>query len=101
MTGPGYVVPPDVAYVTEDGAPGPIAYLVRVPDGRPMVLQGTAALIWCTALAVPAGDIIAEVIRASDGSEAEVASGVRRFLDDLVSRDLLRVGEPENGQDAG
>ena len=79
-------VSPDVAWVEDDGA----VYLARVPEGPPLVLDGSGVLIW---RALVAGGTVAEVrarVAADAGVSPEVvADDVTAFVARLVSGGLV------------
>ena len=96
-----FLVPSRVAYVVADGhrAHGepPTVFLMQVPDGAPVVLHGTAALIWL--LASDGEEDVATAVADVVGLDrASVAPDVRRFLDDLVDRGLVeKTCSPTSG----
>lgn len=84
-----YRVPPDLAWVldeTDDGSP-PVLYLMDVPDGVPLVLTGTAALIWL--FAVEREDVAAALAEVVADPPADLAQTTAAYLADLVNRGLL------------
>lgn len=88
-------VPSDLAWVldeTDDGA-SPVLYLMHVPDGVPLVLTGTAALIWI--FAIEGDDVAAALARIVEDPPADLAQTTAAYLTDLVGRGLL-LG-PEDG----
>lgn len=90
-----YRVPPDLAWVldeTDDGAP-PALYLMHVPDGVPLVLTGTAALIWL--FAVEGEDVAAALAEVVSDPPADLAQTTSDYLADLVDRGLLLVSPVE------
>lgn len=94
-----YTLAPDVAYVVaDDFVPGDDAiYLMQVPDGAPIGLNGSGAFVL---LAVLDGLDPVEAAAAASGLSAdEVGPDVRVFVDDLVARRVLVPGEPELGGD--
>lgn len=84
-----YTVPDDVAWV--DGSTiasgGETVFLMRVPDGRPMVLTGSAAAIWT--LAITGVDPVAGIAELTGEAEDVIAPDTLAFLADLVDRGLL------------
>jgi Coenzyme PQQ synthesis protein D (PqqD) len=97
-----YRVPERLAHVvgpTPSGGGDPTVFLVRLPDGLPVVLRGSAAMIWV--LAADGEDDVAAAVGALVGmSREDVADAVDRFLDDLLERGLLEAGAP-GGQETG
>jgi hypothetical protein len=80
-------VPADVAWVgVGDPAAGAV-YLMKVPDGRPVVLEGSAAAIWT--LAVSGADPVSGIADLTGEAEEVVASHTLAFLADLIDRGLL------------
>lgn len=85
----GWRVHPDVAwlygadFLHNDHA----VYAMVVPDGEPLVLGGSAAMVWEAAL--NDGDTVELVAWASGADPAEIAPHVAAFLFDLVARGLL------------
>jgi predicted transcriptional regulator len=87
---PAYRVPDNLAWI--DGADFDLPdelYLTVVPDGRTVLLKGTARLIWLVAKG--GGDVVAEVAELVGRPPAEIATDVETFLADLTSRCLLAV----------
>lgn len=85
-----YRIPYRLGHVTlppEDGRPV-VVYLMPLPDGDPVGLHGTAALIWSIAAEgepdVPAA--LAELLAVPVDT---VRADVERFLTDLVAQGLL------------
>lgn len=86
-----YRVPPRLAYVVDDQvAESPVVYLMQLPDGAPLVLQGSGGAIWALA-ADGVDDVPATLATALGCRVEEISADVRSFLDDLVSRRLLEV----------
>ena len=88
---PAYRRPQDVAVVDDeprDGGRGAV-YVALLPDGPPVVLDGTAALIWREAVADDAGPVVTRVAARAGVPEDEVRADVEAFLADLVLRGLL------------
>lgn len=84
-------VPPRVGYVVHEPSPGdPTAkvYLMHLPDGQPVVLAGSAALIWVVA-AQGEQDVPATVAELLDEPLASVEETTRRYLVTLVAQGLL------------
>ena len=87
-----YRIPPRLAHVVHDGVEGlPSAvFLMRLPDGPPVMLHDSAAWIWLLAADGEAG-VAAAVAELVGRSAAEMADEVNHFLDDLVGRGLIEV----------
>lgn len=85
---PAYRVPETIAWV--DGATFGMAeglYLTVVPDGRTVLLEGSARLIW---LAACEGGYVIETVAGRVGLSAiEITEEVTGFLADLTDRGLL------------
>lgn len=84
-----YAVPNDVAWVTDeyDQDEIPAVYLMVLPDGEPLVLTGTAALIWILAAE---GEDVAPALRAViTDPPPDLEETTTRYLADLVARHLL------------
>lgn len=94
-----YARPPRLAYVISEASPDHplVVYLMTLPDGRPRVLDGPAAIIWVVAAQgepdVP--DVVATILSAP---VEEVAPSTRDFLDYLVAEGLLLAdAQPDVG----
>ncbi len=85
-----YGKPNQVAYVVgrEIGAADGV-FLVKMPDGVPQALLGTAAIIWLAA--IDGVDPIADLVAATGESAEVVGPVVAEFLDSLVKTGLLEV----------
>ncbi|WP_172191634.1 PqqD family protein [Actinomyces faecalis] len=83
-----------VAHI-EDCGPEPVVYVAHVPDGSPVVLEGSAALIWQAAVGQPRpGDAMEVTLRVSEkvGIPAEQIQGdVSEFLAQLIGDGYLEV----------
>jgi hypothetical protein len=95
----GYHLAPGVAWVeVETGAHDragtePRAVVARVPDGPPVALHASSAVVWVCALdGGDAQEVISRVVEATGEDRDRVASQVTDFLDDLVDRGLLTLG---------
>jgi hypothetical protein len=95
----GYRLAPGVAWVeVESGAHDPAgteprAVVARVPDGPPVALHASSAVVWMCALdGGDAEQVISRVVEATGEDRGRVASQVTAFLDDLVDRGLLTLG---------
>ena len=88
-----YSRPANMAHVVWQlpGSPMPTVYLTSLPDGPASVLDGTAALIWLSA--VSAGQDVTSVldqVAESVGEEQSTIEGeVTSFLHELCQRELL------------
>ncbi|GAA6524419.1 hypothetical protein [Intrasporangium sp. DVR] len=92
-----FAVPRRVAYVMHgeppEGSPqpspeNPELYLMRLPDGPPVMLSGTAAVIWLVASAGEE-DVVDGVARLVAREPVEIEPDVLRYLDLLVVDGLL------------
>lgn len=90
-----YRVPDDVAWVSaaDVGLEGPAVYLLRVPDGRPVVLEGPAASIWT--LAITGADPVSGIAEVTGEPTDVVESATLTFLAELVGRGLLLPPNPD------
>ncbi|MBM6404324.1 PqqD family protein [Phycicoccus sp. CSK15P-2] len=67
-------------------------YVARVPDGPPLVLEGSAAVVWGAAVPGGALDEVVERVAHTTGVSAElVADDVVGFVDQLVAAGLLET----------
>ncbi|MDO4919676.1 PqqD family peptide modification chaperone [Kocuria sp.] len=66
--------------------------LARVPGGRPLVLNDSAALIWSAALNVPENEVVDAVARTTGQEPETVRPDVLRFTSSLVTQGFLRRG---------
>jgi hypothetical protein len=85
-------VPARVAHVVTDDesvTPGAV-YLMTLPDGPPVVLRDSAALIWMVA-ADGEDDVVTVVADLVELPPEEVSADVERFLDELVDLGVLEV----------
>lgn len=86
-----YQVPAKLAYVVDDRVAGsPVVYLMQLPDGEALVLQGSGGVIWAIA-ADGEDDVPAAVAGAVGCPVDDIVDDVNAFLDDLVARGLLEV----------
>lgn len=90
-----YAVAPDVAWVSRedlDSGEQPAAYVTRLPDGPPMVLEGPACVVW---LAVADGgtaeDVVARTAELAGVDAAVVRDDVTRLLAELEAAGLVRA----------
>lgn len=73
-------------------------YVAALPDGPPLVLEGSGALVWRAVLGGGTVDEAVERVAAAAGeSAAAVAAGVRGFVDDLVAAGVLEPVDPSPG----
>ena len=73
-------------WVEQDG----IVYVAALPDGPPLVLEGSGALVWWALLdGGTVEDVVGRVAEAAGESAAAVAPAVARFLGDLVAAGIL------------
>ncbi|NHA68794.1 PqqD family peptide modification chaperone [Phycicoccus flavus] len=85
MTGP-LVLAAQAGWVEADE----VVYAAVLPDGPPLVLQGSGALVWHAAL--PGGsleEVVGRVAAAAGTSADVVAADVAAFVDALVTVGLL------------
>lgn len=88
-----YRVPRRLARVVDDQSAGePVVYLMQLPDGDPLILQGSGGLIWALA-ADGESDVPRAVARAVGVPVEEIVEEVGVFLADLVERGLLVSGD--------
>lgn len=94
----GYRLAPGVAWVdvaaSNPSLPveEPRAVAARVPDGPPVALHGSSAVIWTSALGGGDDeDVIGRVVAATGQDRSRVAGQVTEFLHDLVARGLLAL----------
>ena len=90
-----YRPPARLAHVYDDQAAA--LYLAHVPDGAPVILEGSAALIWLTATGEPRpdgpDDVAARIAQETDLSVEEIREDVVTFLGALADC-LRRTHEP-------
>lgn len=64
--------------------------LALVPDGTPIVLQGSAAVIWrCAEDGMPVSELVAAVADCYEVDPEEIRSTVTSFLDQLCAAGFL------------
>lgn len=74
---------------------GAAVYVASLPDGPPLVLEGTGALVWRAVLGGGGIDDVVVRVAAGAGESAEaVAAGVTAFVDGLVAAGVLEVLGP-------
>lgn len=84
-----YRVPSRLAHVVMPGERGDLAvYLLKLPDGDPLALIGSAAAIWVVA-ADGASDVPAAVAAAVGRPTGDVDADVRGYLAYLLGEGLL------------
>ncbi len=91
-----YRVPDTVAYAfgSELDPADQRVFMVTLPDGHPVVLTGSAAIIW-SAAASGVVDVVATVAGDFELEPAAIHADVEAFLVDAVTRGLLIVEEPD------
>lgn len=89
-----YRIADDVAWVSHedlDAGDAPTAYLSRVPGGPPILLEGSACLVW---LALADGgtmeDVAAAAAEMSGSTVDEVSEDVESMVDQLVAIRVVR-----------
>lgn len=83
-------VPEDIGWTLEEDESGAaVVYVAHLPRGPISVLQGTAALIWLTAVD-GTGDVVADVADTHDLPAEEIREDVENFLDQLLGQGLIR-----------
>ena len=87
-----WTVPPGLAWVLDEPADVPTLYLMHVPDGIPLVLTGTAALIWL--FAAEGEDVVAALTEVIADPPPDLAETTYAYLDDLVADGLLVREDP-------
>ena len=91
-----YRIADDVAWVSReelDAGDTPSAYVARLPDGRPMTLEGSACVVW---LALSDGGTLEEIAAAaatmSDAEPEAIAGDVAHLVAELISVGLVAGG---------
>ncbi len=86
-----YHLPKRLGYVVVDDAQSdPVTvYLMDLPDGPPLVLRDSAALIWLVA-AEGDSDVAGVLAEAVGRPVGEIVGEVDEYLADLVARGLLQ-----------
>lgn len=88
MTGPTWTVGDDVGWVSDETTEA--VYVALLPLAPPLVLDGTARLIWLAAVeGHTLSDVVSIVATATRVDRDIVRDDTTTFLDDLVSRRLL------------
>lgn len=83
-----YSIPERVAHVVRHEGDTPQVFLMRLPGGSPVVLEGTGATIWL--LAVDGADDVAAAVADAVGERREtIADDVEAYLVKLVEIGLL------------
>ncbi len=90
-----YGIPARLAHVVVDDTQSDPAtvFLMQLPDGPPLVLHDSAALIWLVA-AEGSPNISTRVAQAVGRPVEQVAAEVDGYVRDLVDRGLLEVLRP-------
>lgn len=85
-----YRIPPRLAHVIVDTKPSdpPDVFLMDLPDGPPLVLRESAAMIWILA-AEGGSDVPGLVAQGVGRTVREIGGEVSEYLADLVARGLL------------
>ena len=93
-----YVVPARVAHCGEGSglALADTVYVMRVPDGQPMVLTGSAAWIWCL-VADGEVDVTGTLADALDMPRDALEADVSAFLTDLAEHGFLETATTGSG----
>lgn len=89
-----YRIAPRTAYVAQDSAAEPTIYAASLPDGVPVVLAGSSALIWSALAQVQpgTGEGVALAVSEDAGLDvADVRDDVVSFLSELAEAGLLEV----------
>lgn len=101
MTRHVYRRPADVAVVDGElaGGGGPAAlYLAHLPNGPLLILEGSAASIWRTAVQSTGDSDLVERVADQMGADADgIRSDVERFLADLFAQGLLEQVPSRDG----
>jgi hypothetical protein len=99
-----YRVAPDVAWVDARaaGQESTEVFLARMPDGPPLVLQGSAWLVWSVVTEhADLDDVVAQIALHTSSTPATVAPDVEAFLERLVAQGLLdRDADPDTDREA-
>ncbi|MFC7489209.1 MULTISPECIES: hypothetical protein [unclassified Knoellia] len=85
-----YHLPPRLAVVIPEDVDAQLVYLMRAPDGPPVVLQDVSAVIWLLA-ADGEDDVAAAVGEVVGRDRGQVETEVEKLLDDLIVRGLLTI----------
>lgn len=81
-----YGIAPNVGHVEDAGR----SYVARLPEGPPMVLTDSAALIWeQVQMGDRASDIAGRVADAAGVPVEDIIDDVESFLDELVAHGVL------------
>jgi hypothetical protein len=89
-----YGIPARLAHVVVDDTQSDPAtvFLMQLPDGPPLVLHDSAALIWLVA-AEGSPNVSTRVAQAVGRPVEQVAAEVDGYVRDLVDRGLLEASE--------
>lgn len=85
---PNVAVVDDIATHDAVQALSPV-YLAHVPDRRPQIMEGSAAVIWRTAVRIPPEHVAAEVSEIMGLPMEDIAEDVQSFMNSLLSEKLL------------
>ncbi|EAP99597.1 hypothetical protein JNB_05475 [Janibacter sp. HTCC2649] len=83
-----FAVPPRLAFVVPDDVDAPQVFLMPLPDGPPVALEGISAAIWVLA-ADGEEDVVGAVGALVGKMPSEVGDAVEKYLQELVFRGLL------------
>lgn len=83
-----YTVPPRLAWQVDEEQDELVVYLMRLPNGEPVALEGVAALIWVAAL--EGEDAVSIVAQATGEPRQGIESAVVNYLGELMEAGHLR-----------
>ena len=89
-----YTVPPRLAWQVDEEQDELVVYLMRLPNGEPVALEGVAALIWVAA--VEGEEAVSIVAQATGESREDIEPAVVDYLGELVE-----IGHLRRVQDGG
>ncbi len=83
------------ADLAQVAGPGRVALVdLRNPGEAPVILQGSAAVVWTMLDGARDLDAVVAAVAAEYGvAPAEVEAGVRSFVDDLIARGLVATAD--------
>jgi hypothetical protein len=71
---------------------GGTVYVARLPEGPPLVLDGSGAVVWTALLdGGTLDDVVARVAEATGESAPVVAAGVEGFVEGLLAAGVLEA----------